>query len=108
MSNRLQEVDVEREREREGGQSKDDHWTEEVRQSGATNDCWSTEADDQLLSVRLTQREQGSAICSKVNGKETRWGGDTAQSGRRTVVFKGGGGWTQAVWRPRTGEIIIR
>lgn len=41
-----------------------------------------TKVDDQLLSVKLTQREQGPAICSKVNGKETRWGGDTAQSGR--------------------------
>lgn len=52
------------------------------RQSGAWYD-WPTEVDDQLLSVKLTQREQGPAICSKVNGKETRWGGDTAQSGRQ-------------------------
>lgn len=51
------------------------------RQSGAWNE-WPTKVDDQLLSVKLTQREQGPAICSKVNGKETRWGGDTAQSGR--------------------------
>lgn len=52
------------------------------RQSGAWYD-WPTEVDDQRLSVKLTQREQGPAICSKVNGKETRWGGDTAQSGRQ-------------------------
>lgn len=39
--------------------------------------------DDQRLSVKLTQREQGPAICSKVNGKETRWGGNAAQSGRQ-------------------------
>lgn len=43
--------------------------------SGATYDWLSMEVDDQCLSVKLTQREQGSAICSKVNGKETRWGG---------------------------------
>lgn len=52
-----------------------------MRQSGAAYDWSSMEVDDQLLSVKLTQREQGPAICSKVNGKETRWGGDTAQSG---------------------------
>lgn len=52
------------------------------RQSGARYHR-PTEVDDQLLSVKLTQREQGPAICSKVNGKETRWGGDTAQSGRQ-------------------------
>lgn len=51
------------------------------RRSGAWYDR-PAEVDDQLLSVKLTQREQGPAICSKVNGKETRWGGDTAQSGR--------------------------
>lgn len=34
------------------------------------------DVDDQPLSVKLTQREQGPAICSKVNGKETRWGGE--------------------------------
>lgn len=37
------------------------------------------EVDDQPLSVKLTQREQGPAICSKVNGKETRWGCRTCQ-----------------------------
>lgn len=66
--------------------SKDKHTGEETgrilkgakgreRRSGA----WS-QVDEQLLSVRLTQREQGSAICSKVNGKETRWGGDAGPS----------------------------
>ncbi|KAK2844112.1 hypothetical protein Q5P01_010771 [Channa striata] len=35
--------------------------------------------DDRCLSVKLTQREQGPAICSKVNGKETRWGGEVCR-----------------------------
>lgn len=48
--------------------------------SGATYDWLSMEVDDQCLSVKLTQREQGSAICSKVNGKETRWGGEMCRS----------------------------
>lgn len=52
----------------------DDGETE--RQGGAAYDWSSTEVDDRPLSVRLTQREQGPAICSKVNGKETRWGGE--------------------------------
>lgn len=45
------------------------------------------EVDDRPMSVKLTQREQGPAICSKVNGKDTRWGGvacvNTVQRGWR-------------------------
>ena len=48
----------------------------EERQGRASFDWSSMEVDDQPLSVKLTQREQGPAICSKVNGKETRWGGE--------------------------------
>lgn len=43
---------------------------------GATYDWLSMKADDRCLSVKLTQREQGPAICFKVNGKETRTGGE--------------------------------
>lgn len=49
---------------------------EEGRRSGAAYDWSSMDVDDRPLSVKLTQREQGPAICSKVNGKETRWGGE--------------------------------
>lgn len=45
----------------------------EERLSGAAYDWLSMEVDDRPLSVKLTQREQGPAICSKVNGKETGW-----------------------------------
>lgn len=51
------------------GQTKES-WSE------GTDDRFSMEVDDQRLSVKLTQSEHGSAICSKVNGKETRWGGE--------------------------------
>lgn len=86
-----------------------------MRRSGAAYDWSSMEVDDRLLSVKLTQREQGPAICSKVNGKETRWGGDTAQRGRMEVEGAGkegrskrerqesGGGWSKARRKPRTG-----
>lgn len=47
--------------------------------SGAAYDWLSMEVDDRPLSVKLTQREQGPAICSKVNGKETGWGGEMCQ-----------------------------
>lgn len=89
-----------------------------MRQSGAAYDWSSMEVDDQLLSVKLTQREQGPAICSKVNGKETRWGGDTAQRGwmegegavkewrSEHEREENGGGWSNAGWRPRTGNYI--
>ncbi|CAB1433701.1 unnamed protein product [Pleuronectes platessa] len=43
----------------------------EERQGRASFDWSSMEDDDQPLSVKLTQREQGPAICYKVNGKET-------------------------------------
>lgn len=80
------------------------------------------EVDDQPLSVKLTQREQGPAICSKVNGKETRCGGEMCRhsperlDGERGGTVRGwrsegerkenGGGWSKAGWRPRTGKII--
>lgn len=51
----------------------------EERRSGAAYDWLSMEVDDRPLSVKLTQREQGPAICSKVNGKETGWGGEMCQ-----------------------------
>lgn len=64
-----------------------------MRRNGVAYDWSSMEVDDRLLSVKLTQREQGPAICSKVNGKETRWEGDTAQRGwmRQRERKKNGG-----------------
>lgn len=88
----------------------------EKRHSGAAHDESSTEVDGQPLSVKLTQREQGPAICSKVNGKETRWEGEMCRhspegpgererredgglsENRRRAEVEG--------WRPRTEKII--
>lgn len=50
-----------------------------MRQSGAAYDWPSTEVDDQLLSVKLTQREQGLPSAPKLMGR--RQGGEVTQPG---------------------------
>lgn len=72
-----------------------DRTMEKERRSRAAYDWSSMEVDDQPLSVKLTQREQGPAICSKVNGKETRWGGEMCRHSPERLEGEG----TARGWR---------
>lgn len=74
----------------------------EERRSRVAYDWLSMEVDGQPLSVKLTQRERGPAICSKVNGKETRWGGEVCRRGPERLLAEG----TGREWRTGGGGHI--